>query len=228
MRVQETKVQRNLVVVVSSLTLHKKIQSASTKFRLGQEPITTIPNEIAEKFNRYFTQVETNLASKIPNINTSFQSYLPKPVMKSIFVLNTNEIEVEKIVNQLENKMYIGYDGIRFDIIKKVIKSIAQPLAYLVNLSIETGVVPDDLMSNILTPAYCCCCACWVTIKLFVTLDRNQEELQARIASKAKRVESYATKSEVAPPGEYAKRSADRSVQISIFMFYFSQNVGVI
>ena len=95
-----------------------------------------------------------NLASKIPNINTRFQTYLPKPVMKSIFVLNTNEIEVEKIVNQLENKMCIGYDGIRLDIIKKVIKSIAQPLAYLVNLSIETGVVPDDLKIGMITPLH--------------------------------------------------------------------------
>ena len=97
----------------------QKIQSNSTKFRLGQEPINTNPNEIVEKFDQYFTQVGPNLVNKIPSTNATFYSYLPKPVMHSIFVSFTNATEVEKIANQLENKMCIGYDGIRLDIIKK-------------------------------------------------------------------------------------------------------------
>ena len=91
---------------------------------------------------------------KIPQTKVSFQSYLPKRIAQSIYVSFTNAAEIEHIVNGLENKACMGYDGIRLDIIKKSIKSLVIPLTYLVNLSIEKGEIPDDLKIGLIIPLH--------------------------------------------------------------------------
>ena len=45
-----------------------------------------------------------------------------------------------------------GYDDINYNVIKKCFGSLCEPLKYLINLSIEKGVFPDDLKLARVTP----------------------------------------------------------------------------
>ena len=47
-----------------------------------------------------------------------------------------------------------GYDDISFNVIKKCFSSLCEPLKYLLNLSIEKGIFPDDLKIAKVTPIY--------------------------------------------------------------------------
>ena len=45
-----------------------------------------------------------------------------------------------------------GYDDINYNVINKCFGSLCEPLKYLINLSIEKGVFPDDLKLARVTP----------------------------------------------------------------------------
>ena len=47
-----------------------------------------------------------------------------------------------------------GYDDISFNGLKKCFRSLCEPLKYLLNLSIEKGIFPDDLKIAKVTPIY--------------------------------------------------------------------------
>ena len=47
-----------------------------------------------------------------------------------------------------------GNDGINMNIIKSVIKSISKPLVYICNLSLSSGIFPDDMKIARVIPLY--------------------------------------------------------------------------
>ena len=74
---------------------------------------------------------------------------------KTCFFRPTNEDEIIKIVNKLGSNKSPGHDGLKPDVVKKVAKEIAYPLIMLVfNISLSTGVVPDELKTAKVVPIY--------------------------------------------------------------------------
>ena len=61
----------------------------------------------------------------------SISDYMKAPVTDSMFLLDTDELEIAKIVRDCKPKKSTGYDGININIIKSVIKSIAKPFVHL-------------------------------------------------------------------------------------------------
>ena len=109
--------------------------------------------KIANEFNSFFTNIGSKLASKIPNASTTFESYINKPdsIMK-IKQLSMNELK-DAFFSLKINKSP-GYDDISFNVVKKCFSSLCEPLKYLFNLSIEKGILPDDLKIAKVTPIY--------------------------------------------------------------------------
>ena len=109
--------------------------------------------KIANEFNSFFTNIGSKLASKIPNASTTFESYINKPdsIMK-IKQLSMNELK-DAFFSLKINKSP-GYDDISFNVVKKCFSSLCEPLKYLFNLSIEKGILPDDLKIAKETPIY--------------------------------------------------------------------------
>ena len=47
-----------------------------------------------------------------------------------------------------------GYDDISFNIVKKCFGVLHKPLLYLFNLSLQTGIFPDELKISRITPLF--------------------------------------------------------------------------
>ena len=67
--------------------------------------------EIVEKFNTYFVNLGSHLASSIHNVSTKFSSYLKAPSPSSFFLYSTDADEIVKIVKKFQNKQSFGVDG---------------------------------------------------------------------------------------------------------------------
>ena len=67
------------------------------------------------------------------------------PSTNTIFLNYTNQSEIIDIVQTFKPKTSTGYDGLSMKLLKQIIYSIASPLEYIVNLSLQNGKCPDML-----------------------------------------------------------------------------------
>ena len=101
--------------------------------------------EIVEKFNNYFTNIGSNLASSIPPSSKHFLSYLGKPSPNSMSLFLTDPNEIIQIVSGFQNKNGAGYDDIPVSVLKSSIVFVAKPISELINCSFRNSIFPDDL-----------------------------------------------------------------------------------
>ena len=109
---------------------------------------------IADHFNTYFTNIGNNLSNKIPLSDRNFNDYLLNSNSSSIFLAPVTEQEILDIVNNLPNKKSSGHDLVNNFLIKSVILAISMPITFIMNLSMSTGVVPDDMKIARITPIF--------------------------------------------------------------------------
>ena len=93
------------------------------------------------------------LAKQIPKSKISFESYL----VKTSATMQHKSVSI----NQLRDAFFSlklnkspGYDEISFNVVKKCFSELCEPLKYVFNLSIETGVFPDKLKTARVLPVY--------------------------------------------------------------------------
>ena len=86
-----------------------------------------------------------NLANKITASSRSHQSCLSGNFVNSIFFEAATEREVIAIVNSLRPGTAAGYDGIPTWSVNTFIGVISKPLTHIINLSLQSGIVPDQL-----------------------------------------------------------------------------------
>ena len=90
--------------------------------------------KIASHFNVFFSNVASDMISELPSTNSNFEDFLPPPCNETF---TFHGVSVEGIINavaSLENKTRQDIFGISSFFLKKVIKSIARPLAYIATL----------------------------------------------------------------------------------------------
>ena len=109
--------------------------------------------KIADEFNKFFTNIGTDLANKIPNALKPFDSYITKA--------NTSMDSQPLSINKLKDAFFSlkinkspGHDGVSFNFIRKCFGVLCEPLKYLFNLLIVKGIFPDDLKIAKATPIY--------------------------------------------------------------------------
>lgn len=107
--------------------------------------------EIANSFNKYFTEVGENLARNIPDINYSDST---QSLENSIYLEPTNEKEILTIIENLKCKKSPGIDGIRSETLKEIKLEIIKPLSFLINQCLQTGYFPKVLKTSIIKPLY--------------------------------------------------------------------------
>ena len=109
--------------------------------------------KIAKEFNAFFANIGNKLASKIPNVSTTFESHTNKPD----FAMETKQLSMNELKDaffSLKINKSPGYDDINFNVLKECFSSLCERLMYLFNLSIEKGIFPDDLNIAKVTPIY--------------------------------------------------------------------------
>ena len=112
------------------------------------------PKEVANQFCKYFTNIGPSLASKIPKSTNSFSQFLPDRLVNSVFLELVNEKEIIDVCNSFRSSAAPGYDNISMGTIKESINFIIRPLVSILNLSITTGAVPDDMKIARVIPLY--------------------------------------------------------------------------
>ena len=111
---------------------------------------------IADGFNNYFINIGPSLSSDIPDMDVSpsqFLNNIPSP-LNSLFLAPTDHDEVIKICASLKSGASPGYDDLKPDAIKSVKHLIAYPLVHIFNLSMSTGIFPDQLKLAKVVPVY--------------------------------------------------------------------------
>ena len=106
----------------------------------------TDPVEIAVRFCKYFTNIGPNLAKAIPDVNSSFRSFLGDDNHPPITLKPTNTRELESICSAFASNKAPGYDNQNsMLVIKHSFHMISAPLANIINLSLQKGIFPDKL-----------------------------------------------------------------------------------
>ena len=106
----------------------------------------TDANLIANGFGSYFSNIGKTLAESIPKSIKSTDHYMKTGQNKNSIYLNpTDSNEILKILGKCKNKKSTGDDGISMALLKQLCEDICVPIAKLVNMSLEQGVVPDAM-----------------------------------------------------------------------------------
>ena len=113
------------------------------KINLGSKFITST-DAIAENFNKYFTEIGSNIANKICTPLANFDTYLNN--MCNIFQPeNALSIPLDAFYSLKTNKSR-GYDDISSNIIKhRCFGTLNRPLHYIYNISLQSGVFPEEM-----------------------------------------------------------------------------------
>ena len=101
-------------------------------------------NEVAQRFNGYFTRVANSLFENIPiEINWNYFSNISR-VSESCFFLLTNFNEIKLVMNSFENKGNSMHD-IKPEVLRRVYEVIIPHLIFLYNKCVLDGIYPSML-----------------------------------------------------------------------------------
>jgi len=102
--------------------------------------------EIANRFNHFFTNIGPELAQNIDSSGKpSFESYLNDLTNQQIkFHVVTNDI-VNKAIQSLKPKTSCGYDGMTTQLLKFLAPALIDAITHIINQCLTTGIFPDKL-----------------------------------------------------------------------------------
>lgn len=104
--------------------------------------------DIAEAFNNYFISIGNKQNSCMQLTGNS------NHINDTIYLNPVNRNDIIKIIASLNNTNSEGHDGIATQVIKECREEISDVLAYVVNISLETGVFPEILKRSVVKPLY--------------------------------------------------------------------------
>ena len=110
-------------------------------------------SRIAEEFNKYFTNVGPNLASKIQNTSKTFEDFL-FPVQKNMEYRDLTFKEFEKAFKSVKRNKAAGHDDIDSNVIIKVYDEISYPLFMIFHSSFNEGIFPEQLKVAKVSPIF--------------------------------------------------------------------------
>lgn len=114
----------------------------------------TNPIDISNAFVEHFTNIGSNMSSKIPNTYTHFNETLEKSLPNSIALYDTTKEEILNEIRNLNNNKCTGPDNIPVKILKLGGVLLSPILSNLLNKCMKTGIFPDILKTASITPIY--------------------------------------------------------------------------
>ena len=101
--------------------------------------------EIVDSFNRFFSTIGSDISDKVPVSQIPYSQFLNQRHDKSIFLDPTTPLDTINITSKLKNKTSQGHDNISTKLIKQSIEQISTPLTHILNQSMTTGIVPQNM-----------------------------------------------------------------------------------
>ena len=108
---------------------------------------------IADMFNDYFSEIGNKTAATVPLSNISHRKHL-KSLSNSFSFLEMGPWKLLEIVDKLNDKFTQDVNDISIWLIKNVIEIIAEPLAYVFDLSICNGIFPESFKCAKVVPIF--------------------------------------------------------------------------
>ena len=117
--------------------------------------IITDTKEIANRFNKFFTNIGSDLAKKINYSGTkNHKTYLDTPINKNFNFTQVTVRNVNDILESLPSKTSSGYKGLSLKLLKSIKHIISEPLTLIINQMINPGIFPDKLKIAKVIPIY--------------------------------------------------------------------------
>ena len=119
--------------------------------------------KVANHMNGFSLTIASTLQSQINNVRKIYDTssqifkdfYASRGIVpKSFNISRVSEDFVHKELNKLNINKSTGIDGIKSKFLKDGADVIKSSVTHIVNLSIETGVVPDELKSAVVKPLF--------------------------------------------------------------------------
>jgi hypothetical protein len=124
------------------------------ELRIGKKIISN-PTEITERLNMYLISIADELVKQ--NINKGSCSKLHQEIKhcpNSMFIPPVTETEVVSLTKSLKGKPAAGFEDIPEYLVKQCIQLIKEPLTYIYNVSLNSGVFPNEWKMAKVKPLY--------------------------------------------------------------------------
>ena len=128
-------------------------QTVVNELSIG-ENILNDPQEIAEGFNEYFSNIGPDLADKIDMSNCNFQTYVKKTTSEFAAFQPTTVNDIFHLLCGLSSNKATGIDKISCKIIKIAAPAIADSVTHIFNQGIALSSFPDQWKVARVTPLY--------------------------------------------------------------------------
>ena len=99
---------------------------------------------IAETFNKFFINIGSNLADKIPPSSTNFESYLLN-ITTALSDKPSSEKEFKDAFFTLKTNKSPGYDNLHVNVIRSMYHELKIPLMNIFSQSLSTGIFPGKM-----------------------------------------------------------------------------------
>ena len=139
---------------INNIIGRKKKGTIQTQFVGTDGGNISDPQVISDAFNDFFVNIGPKLASTIKTDGKNYYDYLSSPLSSSLYMNPIVNEEIVKIIHSFKQNKSTGHDGIGNLIVKRVANEISTPLNIIFNMSISTGIVPDELKVAKVVPIY--------------------------------------------------------------------------
>ena len=120
----------------------KRMSTPPSEMKFGNEMIND-KRKIANYFNNFFINSVAQISKNIPTMNDKYDKYLPEPVVNSMFIDYVEPYDIRAAINKIKPKSSTGYDNISCKILKLSSEYIINPLTHIVNISFNSGIMPE-------------------------------------------------------------------------------------
>ena len=141
--------KKNLAFIKTILKIHGKLKDVIGKTKINENPLPkkialenkeiTDQKTITKKFNEFYVNVGLNLASKIPQNNNDYKSYLPD-ITTLYDGQDPTEQELKETVASLKPNKNPGCESIHVNVIKAIYEELKIPLFYIFDQSLKSGI----------------------------------------------------------------------------------------
>ena len=141
------KTWRILKQIINQQKINKMNDTFKIKYKLSTNAV-----EICEHFNEFFINVGPTLSKNIPPQDCNASDFIER-LDHTLYLFPTDAQELETIIKCLNNSS-AGWDDISPIVLKYVAPHISKVLVFLINLSFQEGVFPDELKIARVVPLY--------------------------------------------------------------------------
>lgn len=129
----------------------KKQCDTNIEIKVGTENnLCNDASKVANEFNEYYATVASKLVDNKDSQGTLFKNHCSF----SMFMTPLTENDIIIAISKLKNKKCSGFDNVTDEMIKICHKPLIKPLLYLIQLSFNEGVFPDQLKISKIMPLY--------------------------------------------------------------------------